>query len=201
MVSACSFKNDIDPNHYCKILKLTCIQNNKKVLFITSKGDIEVELFGEDYPVTVSNFIENINNNIYSNQKFYKIIDYPQIRFIHGGTSKENKFYNYKNQTLNKKIPSIPLEIKFKEEIKPRYKYQLKNYIETENLINTFKKGSIAMVKKNNKKSSSTEFFFVTNKIPELDGRYSIFGQIVQGLDVLEKINKEDYIKVVKITD
>ena len=42
-------------------------------------------------------------------------------------------------------------------------------------------------------------FFFVTNNISELDGRYSIFGKIIKGLDVLKKINKEDYIKAVQI--
>jgi len=52
---------------------------------------------------------------------------------------------------------------------------------------------------KSGKKNSSTEFFFVTNKIPELDGRYSIFGKIIKGLDVLKKINEEDYIKEVQI--
>ena len=55
------------------------------------------------------------------------------------------------------------------------------------------------MVKSGKNKSSSTEFFFVTSKIPELDGRYSIFGKIINGLDVLEKVNKEDFIKEVEI--
>ncbi len=40
-----------------------------------------------------------------------------------------------------------------------------------------------------------------TTKIPELDGRYSIFGKIIKGLEVLEKINKEDYIKAVQISN
>ena len=57
------------------------------------------------------------------------------------------------------------------------------------------------MVKSGKKNSSSTEFFFVTNRIPELDGRYSVFGKIIRGLDVLEKIMKEDYIKEVKISN
>ena len=102
---------------------------------------------------------------------------------------------------MHKASPSIPLEIKFKEEIKPRYNYQIKNPNETRNLVNTFESGSIAMVKSSKNNSSSTEFFFVTNKIPELDGRYSIFGKIIKGLDVLEKIKKEDYIKEVQITN
>jgi len=201
LAPACSFKNEIDSNYYCQKLKVNCIQSNKIVHFKTSKGDFEVKLFGKDNPVTVSNFLENVDKNIYVNQKFYKIINYPQIRLIHAGANPENEFYIERKQNLNKTSLSIPLEIKFKEEINPRYNYQIKNPNEIENLVNTFESGSIAMVKSGKIKSSSTEFFFVTTKIPELDGRYSIFGKIIKGLDVLEKINKEDYIKAVQITN
>jgi len=200
LVSACSYKNKIDSNYYCQKLKFSCVKNNKIALFETSKGDFEVKLFGEDNPVTVSNFLENIDKNIYVNKKFYKIINYPHITFIHGGLNPKNKFYIERNQTLNKTSPTIPLEIKFQKEIKPRYNYQIKNPSEIDNLVNFFESGSIAMVK-SGKNNSSTEFFFVTNKIPELDGRYSIFGKIIKGLDVLEKINKEDFISEVKISN
>ena len=201
LFQACNFKNNADSNYYCQKLKLSCTQSNKVAYFKTTKGDIEVKLFGKDNPVTVSNFIENIKNNIYVNQKFYKIINFPQISFIHGGVNPENKFYIERNETLNKTSPSIPLEIKFKEEIKPRYNYQIKNPNEIENLVNIFEAGSIAMVKSSNSRSSSTEFFFVTSKIPELDGRYSIFGKIIKGLDTLKEIKKEDYIKEVQISN
>jgi len=200
-VQACSFKKQFDSYYYCKKLKFSCIQSNKVVNFKTSKGNFEVKLFGKHTPVTVSNFLENIDNNIYVNQKFYKIINYTQIKFIHGGVNPENKLYIERKQNLNKTSPSIPLEIKFKEEIKPRYNYQIKNPDETENLVNIFERGSIAMLKTGKNYSSSTEFFFVTSNIPELDGRYSIFGKIIKGYDVLEKINKEDFIKEVKISN
>ncbi len=200
-LQACSFKNKVDSNYYCQKLEFNCTHVNKIVNFKTSKGDFEVKLFGKDSPVTVANFLENIDNNIYVNQKFYKIINHPQITFIHGGLNPKNKFYIERNQDLYKKIPSIPLEIKFKEEMKPRYKYQIKNPNEIENLVNTFESGSIAMVKNSKNNSSSTEFFFVTNKIRELDGRYSIFGKIVKGFDTLEKIKKEDFIKEIVISN
>ena len=199
LYQACSYKNKVDSNYYCQKLRFSCIQSNKIVNFKTTKGDFKVELFGKDNPVTVSNFLENIDNDIYVNQKFYKIIIYPQIKFIHGGVNLKNKLSFEQNQNLNKTSSSIPLEIKFKEESKPRYNYQIKNPNETENLVNTFESGSIAMVKRGKSKSSSTDFFFVTSKIPELDGRYSIFGKIIKGLDILKKINKEDYIKAVQI--
>jgi len=201
LVQACSYKSKIDSNYYCQKLKFSCIKNNKVVNFKTSKGDFAVKLFGKDNPVTVSNFLENIENNIYVNQKFYKIINFPQIRFIHGGVNPENKSYIERKQNLNKTSPTIPLEIKFKQEIKPRYNYQIKNPGETVNLVNTFDSGSIAMVKSGKNKSSSTEFFFVTTKIPELDGRYSIFGKIIKGLEVLKKINDEDFIEEVKLSN
>ena len=201
MVTACSYRNESDSNYYCQKLKFICIKNNKIALFKTSKGDFEVELFGKDNPVTVSNFIENIENNIYENQKFYKIVNFAQQKFVHSGVNPKNEFYIEGNQTFNKISPSIPLEIKFQKETKPRYNYQVKNPSETENLVNAFEKGSIAMVKSGKNNSSSTEFFFVTNKIPELDGRYSIFGKVIKGLDVLEKINKGDFIKEVKISN
>ena len=201
MVQACSFKNEIDSSYYCQKLKFTCTQVNTIVYFKTSKGNFEVRLFGEDYPVTVSNFLDNIDKNIYQNKKFYKIINYPQQKFIHGGVYPENILNIERNQNIYKTSPSIPLEIKFKEEIKPRYNYQIKNPYETENLVNTFESGSIAMVKSGKKNSSSTEFFFVTSKIPELDGRYSIFGKIIKGLEVLENIKKDDYIKEVKLAN
>ena len=199
MVQACSYQSKIDSNYYCQNLKFSCIQSNKVVNFKTSKGDFEVELFGKDNPVTVSNFLENIENDIYLNQKFYKIIIYPQVKFIHTGVNPKNKLYFESKKNFFKTSPSIPLEIKFKEEIKPRYNYLIKNPNEIKNLVNTFESGSIAMVKIGKNKSSSTEFFFVTTKIPELDGRYSVFGRIIKGLDVLKKINKEDYIKAVQI--
>ena len=199
--SACSFKNKIDSNYYCSKLKFSCIQVDKVVEFKTTKGDFEVKLLGKDNPVTVSNFLENIEKNIYVNQKFYKIIKYSQLSFIHGGVNPENKFYSQRNQILNKNSSSIPLEIKFKDEKKPRYSYQIRDPYETENLVNTFESGSIAMVKIGKKNSSSTEFFFVTSDIPELDGRYSIFGKIIKGIDILKKINNEDYIKAIQISN
>ena len=101
LLQACSYKNKVDSNYYCQKLRFSCIQSNKKVNFKTSKGDFEVELFGKDNPVTVSNFLENIDNDIYVNQKFYKIIIYPQIKFIHGGVNTKNKLSFERNQKLN----------------------------------------------------------------------------------------------------
>ena len=201
LISACSQKTGFDSSYYCEKLEFSCTRNNQIVSFKTSKGNFNVELYGADNPITVSNFIENIKKGIYKNQKFYKIINYPQVKVIHAGINPESKYYAEKNQIFNKISPSIPLEIKFKKEIEPKYKYQIKDLSESSELINYFENGSIAMVKRGERNSSSTEFFFVTNNIQELDGRYSVFGKIVKGIDVLKRIDREDFIYEINISN
>ena len=191
-------QREIDSEYYCEKLNLNCKRDNQNVLFKTSKGDFEVELFAKDNPLTVSNFVQNIEKNIYQNIRFYKIITYPQLRLIYSGVDADIPSYENKNQFFSNIGPSIPLEIRFKKQTEPKYNYQVNDSSEFENLVHPFNSGYLAMAKKGDKNSSSTEFFFVTNKIPELDGRYSVFGKIIKGLKVLNKIEKNDIIYVIK---
>ncbi len=201
LITGCSYKSVLDSSYYCKKLNLNCTKKNQRVVFKTSKGHIDVQLYGENKPVTVSNFIQNVKKDIYKNKRFYKIINFPQVQLIHSGTNLENNYYNKENQNLNKLRRNIPLEIKLKKEIEPKYGYQIIDPSEIVNLTNFFENGSLAMVKSGESSSSSTEFFFVTNKFPELDGRYSIFGKVVEGIEILKKINKEDLIYEIIISN
>ena len=201
-ISACDSRKKLDSlNYYCQKFEIKCTKNNSIISFKTSQGNFEVELFGEDYPLTVSTFIHNIENKLYNNRKFYKIINYYQSKVIHAGINPDNKNYAGSNKTLSKLPPSIPLEIKFKKENEPKYRYQIKDPYESLNLVNMFENGSVAMVRIGPENSSSTEFFFVTNKISELNGRYSVFGKITKGLEVLNKIQQEDLIYNIEILD
>ena len=194
LVAGCSYRRDLNFNFYCERLNIDCSRKNQKVVFRTSKGDFDVKLYGESNPVTVNNFIKNIKKNIYENIRFYKIIKYPQVQVIYSGVFPENNYDKKDNAYLNKLRRNIPLEIKLKKEIEPKYSYQIVDPSEIINLTKFFEKGSLAMVKSGERNSSSTEFFFVTNKFPELDGRYSIFGKVVKGINVLEKLEREDLI-------
>ena len=201
LITGCSYRNTFDSNYYCQKLDLICINKNQRVVFKTSKGNFDVQLFGKNKPVTVSNFVQNVKKNIYKNKRFYKIIDYPQVQLIHSGIYPESNYFNKENQSLNKLGRNIPLEIKLKKEIEPKYGYQILDPSEIANLTNFFEKGSLAMVKSGERSSSTTEFFFVTNKFPELDGRYSIFGEVVKGIEILKKIDKEDLIYEIIISN
>ncbi len=201
LITGCSYNNYINSNFYCKQLNLNCIKKDRTVSFKTSKGDFDVMLYGKNNPVTVSNFIKNIKKNIYKNKSFYKIIYFPQVQLIHSGIYSENNYYKKENKNLNNFKRNIPLEIKFKKESEPKYKYPILDPSQISKITNFFEKGSLAMVKSGKRNSSSTEFFFVTNKFPELDGRYSVFGKIIKGIEILDKINKDDLIYEIIISN
>ena len=201
LITGCSYERNSDSNYYCEKLNLKCLKKDKIVVFKTSKGDFDVKLYGENNPVTVNNFINKIKKNIYKNSSFYRIINYSQVKIKQSGIYKENSIYKKENEKINKFRTTIPLEIKLKKKIEPKYNQQITDPSEILNITNIFEKGSLAMVKIGERNSSSTEFFFVTNKLPELDGRYSIFGKVVKGIEVLEKIDKKDLIYKILISN
>ena len=143
--------------------------------------------------MTVANFISKVKSNIYLNKKFYKIINYSSNKLIHNGFNKY-KDYGTIHFEADNKFDSIPLEIKLKNR-RPIYETPIISPLKIKNLQHKFKKGSLSMVKVNQKRSSTTEFFFTVNSLPEFDGRYSIFGRVISGLEILNKIDKNDLIK------
>ena len=201
LITGCSYERNLDSNYYCEKLNLKCLKKNEIVVFKTSKGNFDVKLYGENNPVTVNNFIKNIKNNIYTNRNFYKIINYRQVQIKQSGIYKDNSYFKRENEKLNKFSTTIPLEIKLKKKVEPKYSHQILDPSEIVNITNIFEKGSLAMVKIGENYSSSTEFFFVTNKFPELDGRYSIFGKVVKGNEILEKIEQKDLIYEIVISN
>ena len=196
MISCCGYKNEENTQYYCKKLSLDCDIKENILIFHTSKGILKIELFADSHPVTVANFISKIKSNIYINRNFYKIIDYSNNKLIHNGLNKINDLGKINVEDIDN-FASIPLEIKLKNE-KLKYEDPIINPLEIKNLRHKFKKGSLSMVKINDKRSSSTEFFFSLNNLPEFDGRYSIFGRVISGSEILDKIDKNDLIKKIE---
>ena len=146
--------------------------------------------------MTVANFISKAKNNIYMNRNFYKIINYSSNKLIHNGLNNTGNF-GQMNIKDTSNFDSIPLEIKLKNK-EPIYETSIINPMEIKNLSHKFEKGALSMVKINNKRSSSTEFFFSLNNLPEFDGRYSIFGRIISGSEILDEIDQNDLIKKIE---
>ena len=197
LLIGCDFPVEKDSKYYCLKLNLDCTNNVKHITFITSKGEFQLKLFADTNPITVANFISNIQNGIYKNKTFYSILNYQNNNLIQGGIDESHISKISTNDYLAPAKKHIPLEISFKNQIEPKYNEPIEDPIQINNLRYHFSESSIAM-KKIKEMSSSTEFFFSLNKSPHLDGRYSLFGEVVKGIEILRNLERGDKIIDVK---
>tara|TARA_B100000212_G_scaffold142666_1_gene107354 strand:- start:56 stop:652 length:597 start_codon:yes stop_codon:yes gene_type:complete len=196
LINCCGYKNEKNTQYFCQTLNLNC-DNQENILYIyTSKGKLKIQLFAESHPVTVANFLSKVKKNIYINKNFYRIISYSNNKLIHAGLNKVNDFEQMDINNVEK-FDSIPLEIKLKNK-EPIYENPILNSLEIKDIKHKFEKGSLSMVKINKKRSSSTEFFFSLDNLSEFDGRYSIFGRVISGSEILDRIDKNDLIKKIE---
>ena len=62
-------------------------------------------------------------------------------------------------------------------------------------------KGALGMARSQNPNSASSQFYITLDETPFLDGSYAVFGKVVHGMDVVEKIKVGDKINKVYISD
>ncbi len=141
--------------------------SNPIVLMETSSGDILLELFEDKAPITVENFLQYVDKEFYQNTIFHRVI---KDFMIQGG-----------GYTV--RMEEKPTEVPIKNEA-------------TNGLKNL--KGTLAMARTAEPHSASAQFYINTVDNPDLDHvseadeeyGYCVFGQVIDGMDVVDKIQK-----------
>ena len=87
-----------------------------------------------------------------------------------------------------------PAEIKFRSEPQPRYSRVSTNPAELDELELTHERGAVAMARSQAPDSASAQFYVALRPLPELDGRYAVFGRVVEGMEVVDAIQQGDRI-------
>lgn len=136
-----------------------------KVKFITTKGSFEVVLFPKEAPKTVANFEALVKKGFYNGTTFHRVI--PGF-MAQGG------------DPLSKKLPPGNPQIgtggsghNIPDEFSPHLKHLT---------------GTLAMAHASMPNSASSQFYICFAPAPFLDGQYTIFGQVIQGMNVVNKI-------------
>ncbi len=177
------------------------VSNPIVTMEVENFGTIKIELYPDIAPDTVKNFVTLINNGFYNGLTFHRVV---KDFMIQGGDSKgdgtgsptfkdlynnddENATYNYSNG----------------KEAKATDDYNIKG----ECILNGYKnntlsltEGTIAMARSDYTQYSSTlveesynsagsQFFIMTNNDhTDLNGLYAGFGKVIEGMDVVHKI-------------
>ncbi|OOF58714.1 peptidylprolyl isomerase [Rodentibacter genomosp. 2] len=141
------------------------------VILHTNFGDIKLALNAEKAPITVENFLTYCKNGFYDNTIFHRIIDGFMIQGggMESGMKEKNTNAPIQNEAAN-------------------------------GLSN--KRGTIAMARTSDPHSATAQFFinvadntFLDHRSKEMFGKtvvqewgYAVFGEVVEGMDVVDKI-------------
>jgi cyclophilin family peptidyl-prolyl cis-trans isomerase len=139
---------------------------------VTEKGEIVVELDPGAAPETVSNFVFLARGGFYDGLTFHRVV--PDFVVQGGdplGSGTGGPGY------------TVPAEI------------------ELEHV-----KGAIAMARRGDnvnpeRASSGSQFYITLEETPQLDGAYTVFGEVVEGMDVVESIAQGDGIETITISE
>jgi len=150
----------------CALLLSTgALAANPQVEIKTSLGAVTVELYPEKAPKTVENFLQYVKSGFYKDSIFHRVI--PGFMIQGGGFSK----------AMEQKLTRDPVSI------------ESNNGLKNET-------GTIAMARTQNPNSATAQFFinlsdnvFLNYSAPTVRGYgYTVFGKVVKGMDVVEKI-------------
>ena len=149
----------------------SALAENPRVEFKTTMGSFTLELYPDNAPKTVENFLQYANSGFYKGTVFHRVIDGFMIQ---GGGF---------DPSMRQKETRAPIE----NEAGIAIKGGLKNEI-----------GTIAMARTSVPNSATAQFFinvknngFLDYKDPSPQGiGYAVFGRVVQGMDVVMQIAK-----------
>ena len=156
----------------------------KKIIIKTSKGDINLNLFDEDAPMTVASFLFLARNGFYNGLVFHRVIANFMIQGgcpIGRGTGGPE----------NKGIDSFPhqgrqISYPFADEFQSGRKF--------------IKPGILAMANAG-ANTNGSQFFITHVPTPHLNNAHTIFGEVVSEADqaVVNSVNSGDQIIEIKI--
>lgn len=166
------------------------VKNPIAKMEVEGYGTVKIELYPDQAPETVANFIKLANNGFYNGLTFHRTI--PDF-MIQGG----DKNGDGTGSPTLKNLLGDSAEDK---------EYAIKGEFLANQVKNTIKhkKGTISMARSDYSSlglneqgynSAGSQFFIVTTDMTSsLDGSYAAFGQVTEGYDIVEKIANVDVV-------
>lgn len=151
------------------------IDSSKKYVatFETSRGNIVVDLFPGEAPVTVNNFVFLANDGYYDNTVFHRVISNFMVQ---GGDPTAS----------GRGGPG----------------YQFDDEVSASHVPHRHRTGTLSMANAGThggKGTNGSQFFITHAPQPHLDGKHTVFGQVATGQEVVNAIQQGDKLVSVKI--
>lgn len=184
----------------CKTSRIPCLEGLATVELLTERGSVIVQLDGHRAPLTAGNFVDLVKRGVYNSTLFHRVVRSPMPFVVQGGDpgTADPKVPLTAYGTGNFIDPStgearfIPLEFQVESTGKLVYGQELTATSLLKKASLTHDRGSLAMARSEDPNSASSQFYIALKPLPELDGRYSVFGKVIKGLDVVDQLQQGD---------
>jgi peptidyl-prolyl cis-trans isomerase B (cyclophilin B) len=193
----------------CATAASPCLSGSAVVELETSRGVVQMTLDGAAAPLTAGNFVDLVNRGVYNGTVFHRVVREPVPFVVQGGdpTSADPRTPVGQYGTGNFIDPTtgearlIPLEIKRRDQPEPQYGEAQTSPVVTRQLALVHERGAVAMARSEDPNSASAQFYVALEALPELDGRYAVFGRVTRGMDVIDAIQQGDVIQKARVVD
>jgi peptidyl-prolyl cis-trans isomerase B (cyclophilin B) len=150
----------------------------KRATFETNRGTIVADLYETEAPETVANFEKLANSGFYDGVKFHRVI--PD--FVVQGGDPYSKGGEHAKGPVGTGGPGWKIKC------------------ETKGNPHTHKVGALSMAHAG-KDTGGSQFFMVLSEdnTRHLNGVHTVFGQIVEGIDVMKQIKQNDVMNQVRV--
>ena len=185
------------------------LQGKAKVEMIVNGSPIIIEVDGNDAPITAGNFVDLVQQGVYDGLVFHRVVKEPEPFVVQGGDP-QGKNPNFPVNRLGTgsfvdpktaKPRYIPLEIEPEKAEEPIYGKTFEQAGVSEPPALKHTRGAVAMARSQMPDSASSQFYFALADLPFLDGNYAVFGKVIQGMDVVEKIKQGDRIQSARVIE
>ena len=136
-------------------------------MYIEKYGSVVMELYPDKAPNTVNNFISLIKSGFYDNNTFHRLV----TGFVLQGGDPDGTGAGGPGYSIKGEFSDNGFENDLKHE-----------------------KGIISMARSADNDSAGSQFFIMLDKSEYLDGKYAAFGKVIDGFDIVEKIEKNERV-------
>ena len=186
----------------CGTNGIPCLKGTALVELKTSKGVLELSVDGAAAPLTAGNFVDLVRRGTYNGTLFHRVVREPIPFVVQGGDPQSANPATPVDQLgtgsyvddASGQPRLVPLEIALEGEAGPRYGEVLAGPGQQSRLRLPHNRGALAMARSNDPNSASAQFYIALRALPELDGRYAVFGRVTKGMDVVDKITQGDKV-------
>ncbi len=187
-----------------KYANLPQLKGRATVSLQTEKGEITVVVDGYSAPVTAGNFVDLVDRGFYDGLPFIR----SEESYVLQTGDPEGKEVGFIDPATGK-YRNVPLEVLVRDEKEPIYGITLEDAgrYRDEPVLPFSAFGTVAMARNEAEPDSGSSQFFFFLFEPELtpaglnllDGRYAVFGYMIEGKEVLEKLKQGDKIVSAKV--